>query len=483
MMERKENIPAIDQATINQTGEWELMHGVALRNADGTARHCPYSIAPVTLERTTYEKLVRVTPLISKLIHGVSEDQAFLEENVTGAALADPFFGRLLKINKQIMANNPARLPLLIIRTDYMDDRNQGARVIEFNGIAAGMAPFGQRVHEFHRYVQMQWPEVFSRWVAADNGELAVNKGLDNLAKGIADTAFEVRSRSDDKGKGKPVFIMVVQEDEDNVYDQHLLEMKLLDLGVRPVRRTFDQLSKELSTGPNQRLILKDIGGVDVVYLRVGYQCIDYFIPGEPECCSALINTRAYIEKHRVAMNATVSQQLATSKTIQMVITNMSAKQLSRWGLTEAEGVEVLSVLAEMKPIDANTATWLRDHADVHDWVLKNQGEGGGHCVFGSDIFTKLAELKPDKYKAWALMLRLFPHERERPALAVRDNKASVVEDLISEIGLFTVHFEGKPMAGDDGYAGYLIRSKPAQENEGGVHTGKGVLDSILLIN
>ena len=44
---------------------------------------------------------------------------------------------------------------------------------------------------------------------------------------------------------------------------------------------------------------------------------------------------------------------------------------------------------------------------------------------------------------------------------------------------MFTVHFEGEPVTEDKGYAGYLIRSKPAEAQEGGVHTGLGVVDSL----
>ena len=43
------------------------MHGVAFRQADNTARHVPFSIAPMTMERSAYDHLRKVTPLIAKL--------------------------------------------------------------------------------------------------------------------------------------------------------------------------------------------------------------------------------------------------------------------------------------------------------------------------------------------------------------------------------------------------------------------------------
>ena len=75
-------------------------------------------------------------------------------------------------------------------------------------------------------------------------------------------------------------------------------------------------------TGADNRLILEGVGPLDTVYLRAGYQYSDYeaFNIDEQECCQALMATRVFIEQHRVAVNATVGQQLATSKRVQMLL-------------------------------------------------------------------------------------------------------------------------------------------------------------------
>ncbi|MBT9243784.1 glutathione synthase [Vibrio splendidus] len=477
----------IPQQIIEDACEWALMHGVAFRQADNTARHCPFSLAPMTMERKVYEHLLKVTPVITKLISNVSEDHDFLQSSLSDMAKADPFFGRLMELHQQAHGSagerlNPARQPLLLMRTDFMDDRQHGAKVIEFNGIAAGMAPFGQRATEFHSFMQNQWPETYKNWLEDQSATPAENQGLTQLAYGIANAARQVKI--DFKEQDKPVFLMVVQKNEDNVYDQHLLEVELQKQGIRTVRRTFEQLSCQLSSGDNQRLLLKDVGAVDVVYLRAGYQYSDYWAPelNESVCCHTLSQTRLFMEQHHVAMNATISQQLATSKTMQMLLTMMPAAEYARWGLTLEEAELVKSVLADMKPITSESIEWFNTQADKQEWVLKNQGEGGGHCVFGDDISEQLSQLKPEEYDAWALMQRLYPHERDVPTIAVRDTQQTLVTDLVSEVGLFTAYYQGKPVTELDGYAGYLIRSKPASENEGGIHSGKGILDSLTLI-
>jgi glutathione synthase len=189
------------------------------------------------------------------------------------------------------------------------------------------------------------------------------------------------------------------------------------------------------------------------------------------------------MEKHYVAINATFSQQLATSKSMQMLLTTMPAEDYIRWGLTLEEATLVKSVLADMKPVNVETIAWFNSSANQNEWVLKNQGEGGGHCIFGADIKAKLSQMTQEEYDAWALMQRLYPHEREKPTIAVRDAKQTIVTDLVSEIGLFTAHYQGEPATEFEGYAGYLIRSKPASENEGGIHSGKGILDSLVLVD
>lgn len=481
-------MPSIPQQVIEDACEWAIMHGVAFRQSDNSAIHCPFSLAPMSIERKVFEHLLRVTPLITKLINNVSEDHDFLQSSLSDMAKADPFFGRLMELHQQAHGSaderlNPARQPLLLMRTDFMDDRRHGAKVIEFNGIAAGMAPFGQRATEFHSFMQNQWANVYNNWLEDPSATPAENQGLTQLAYGIANAARQVKA--DFNEQDKPVFLMVVQKNEDNVYDQHLLEVELQKQGIRTVRRTFEQLSCQLSSGDNQRLLLKDVGAVDVVYLRAGYQYSDYWAPelNESVCCHTLSQTRLFMEQHHVAMNATISQQLATSKTMQMLLTMLPAAEYARWGLTLQEAELVKSVLADMKPIGSEAIEWFNTQADKQEWVLKNQGEGGGHCVFGDDISEQLSQLEPEEYDAWALMQRLYPHERDVPTIAVRDTQQTLVTDLISEVGLFTAYYQGEPVTELGGYAGYLIRSKPASENEGGIHSGKGILDSLVLID
>ncbi|WP_245568401.1 glutathione synthetase [Ferrimonas futtsuensis] len=460
---------------------WGLSHGVGFKTEAHLMRQVPFSFSPSVIHREDYARLASAASLLGRLIHGVAQDRPFLRQAIAPVAKADPFFRGLLRMHRRIHAGlSPYRpLPVLIMRSDFLEDRDLGFQLVECNGIAAGMGPFGQRTHELHRYLQQRNPGQFLRWSPPHSGELVQNPALERLGQGIASAAHQVREETGQPGR--PVMLMVVQEGEDNVYDQRLLETELLQQGVTTVRRSFRELYGALSTGANRRLLLSGVGGIDFVYLRAGYHYRDYVandIRHEP-CCEALAKTRIFMERHRVAINATVDQQLATSKRVQLLLGQMSPRELSRFGLSQQEAGQILPLLKASVPVSTQTLAEL-DHQPLDNWVLKNQGEGGGHCLFGEAMAVPLATMAPSEYPAWLLMKRLRPAPRGRPALLVRNAQEEEVAELVSELGLFSVHIDGRQAYGGSGYAGYLVRSKPAEVTEGGVHSGMGVLDSLV---
>lgn len=365
------------------------------------------------------------------------------------------------------------------MRSDFMDDQRDGHKLVEFNGIAAGMGPFGQRIHELHHYLQRQWPVLYMQESHQALGELVSNHAIEGLSAGIAEATFKIKREFGDPGPAR--FLMIVQEHENNVFDQHLLELALQRKGIETQRRTFRELHNQLSTGANNRLLLDGVGSLDTVYLRAGYQYSDYEAADlkEQRCCQALMATRVLIEQHRVAVNATVAQQLATSKRVQMLLSRLGEEGFDSFGLTPQEVDTVKGVLGEMHPVTPDSAHFI-ETAPTDSWVLKNQGEGGGHCLFGADILAKLETLEPQQYQAWSLMGRLHPVPRPMPAWIVRKGELHRVTDLISEVGMFTIQFDGNPGCAEQSFAGYLIRSKSAESTEGGVHSGQGVLDSLI---
>ncbi len=447
----------------------------------GQSRHVPFAFTPAPVDLPVYRQLVAVAPLLGRLTQALAQQPELIESLHAPLATGDAFFAELLSMHRELQGGELPRLPLLLQRSDFMVDPGLGPRLVECNSIAAGMAPFGERMHHLHRYLGQRFPAEFARYSEPGTGELLPNPAIDRMAEALVRAATRVRSGHCDGGE--PLFLMVVQGREDNVFDQRLLERALRDRGVRTCRRSFRQLHAQLGSGPGQRLLLEGEGAVDLVYLRAGYQYQDYVATDldSRRCCDALRSTRIFIERHRVAVNATVAQQLVTSKRTQQYLAQLPPADLAEFGFSAGECELLQAVFTAMEPVDEHTATRLRDAGDVANWVLKNQGEGGGHCLFDDAILRRLQTLGPGDYPAWTLMRRLRPAGRGVTTLAVREGRARQVDRLVSELGLFTAHLEDRPLVATDvGYLGYLVRSKPPELAEGGVHSGYGMLDSLV---
>jgi glutathione synthase len=476
----------ISNALIDDAVSKAVQLGLCFLKDRHQTRHVPFAFTPAPIARSIVDQLETVAPLLGRLTQALASRDELLQAVHAPLAAGDSFFAEMLSMHHELH-RDPGRLlrvPLLLQRSDFMLDQQLGPRLVECNSIAAGMAPFGEQIHKLHAYLGKCWPAEFAQFHTQEPGELLPNPATANMARAINDAALQIAG--DSGAEDAPGFLMVVQENEDNVFDQQLLEQALEQLGLRTYHRTFRQLNGQLSSGPDNSLQLEDCGRIHVVYLRAGYQYQDYLATDldTRRCCDALRATRLFIERHRVAVNATVAQQLATSKRMQMQLANDDGELLSELGFDATERSLLRAVLAPMRAVDANTARLLKDEASSAQWVLKNQGEGGGHCLFDADILRRLDSLKSAQYGAWTLMQRLRPAGREQPTLLVRDEQTQQVRGLVSEIGLFTAHLGAKALpTGDDrpGHIGYLVRSKPPDVAEGGIHSGFGALDSLFI--
>ena len=464
-----------------------LQLNLCFLNGPGQTRHVPFTFSPTVISEKDLLQLESVAPLLGRLTQAVANHDELIQAIHAPLVAADAFFAEMLTMHQQLhgASMDLPRVPLLLQRSDFMVDEQAGAQLVECNSIAAGMAPFGEKTHALHRYIEKRWPIEFGRFHTTHTGVFLPDPATEKLA-----SAINCAARQMDRDLGtdseNPGFLMVVQENEDNLFDQRLLERQLQDLGLRTYRRTFRQLHEQLSSGPNQSLLLADCGTIHVVYLRAGYQYQDYIATDldTRRCCDAICATRMFIERHRVAVNATVAQQLATSKRMQLHLAGAGSAVLDDLGFNKPERDMIGAVLAPMRSVDAGSADRLLNERALGEWVLKNQGEGGGHCLFDRDILNRLNSMTANEYSAWVLMHRLRPAGRPEATLVVRDGKAQRVERLVSEIGLFTAHMGGQLLPTGDqqaGTIGYLVRSKPPNVTEGGVHSGFGALDSLFV--
>ena len=474
--------PIVDDAVAEA-----LQLNLCFLNGPGQTRHVPFTFSPTSISAISLLQLESVAPLLGRLTQILASRDELIQAVHAPLIAADAFFSEMLAMHQELHSGvtDLPRVPLLLQRSDFMIDEQAGARLVECNSIAAGMAPFGERAHALHKYIESRWPLEFAQFHTASPGDFLSNPATAKLATAITSAARQI-DRELGTDAEKPGFLMIVQENEDNLFDQRLLERQLQELGLRTYRRTFRQLHEQLSSGPNQSLQLAGCGTIHVVYLRAGYQYQDYIATDldSRRCCDAICATRIFIERHHVAVNATIAQQLATSKRMQLHLVKGGDTLLEDLGFSMREREKLGAVLASMRPVDAGSADRLLDEDSSGDWVLKNQGEGGGHCLFDADILKRLKKMTAKEYSAWVLMQRLRPGGRPKATLVIRDGKAQKFERLVSEIGLFTAHLGEQALPGGNqqpGTLGYLVRSKPPDVTEGGVHSGFGALDSLFV--
>ena len=120
---------------------------------------------------------------------------------------------------------------------------------------------------------------------------------------------------------------------------------------------------------------------------------------------------------------------------------------------------------------------------DGHQWVLKPQREGGGNNYYNHELSEYLqANAAQGVLNSYVLMQRIFPQEKN--SLLLRKGQL-VPCKTISELGIYGTFLgsgsweETKPVINME--AGYLVRTKPCDSDEGGVASGYSVLNSIAL--
>lgn len=129
-----------------------------------------------------------------------------------------------------------------------------------------------------------------------------------------------------------------------------------------------------------------------------------------------------------------------------------------------------------------------RDSEKAKGYVLKPQREGGGNNIYGQKIPPFIKSLGDDskRYRGHILMELIEP-----PSLrnSIFRNGKAMSGEVIGELGVYGVCLwqNGDGIAGpeilENWEAGYLLRTKGRESEEGGVAAGFGAVDSACLID
>jgi glutathione synthase len=376
-----------------------------------------------------------------------------------------------------------------MIHTDPSQaDAPPGLRQVEFNTIASSFGGLSSQVAALHKYLLTidAYPSSATSRITAD--ALQQSKSTVSLAQGLA---AGHKAYGQPKSERRTCVLFVVQDPERNVFDQRHLEYSLLEEhGIRSFRLPFHRTLSDTKLDSDRNLLYTPPNSpsttyeVTTVYFRAGYTPDDY--PKEEDW-----SARLHLERSRAIKCPSILTHLAGCKKVQQVLATPHAPHLKRFLPDESVASRVLSTFAPIYPMDDSEAgrevkKLATDPESASRYVLKPQREGGGNNVYRKAIPQFLQGLPETHWPAYILMEMIEPPPLRN---AIIRNGEIQKGGVITELGIYGVCLWRNP-SGEDAKgeilqnweAGYLLRTKGDQSEEGGVAAGFGAVDSCCLV-
>ncbi|KAF2796320.1 glutathione synthase [Melanomma pulvis-pyrius CBS 109.77] len=488
--------------------DWSIAHGLAVRPAPSfvptaedpsgvLATTAPVTLFPSLFPRVCFEEGLGIQKAYNKLYSAIARDEKWLQGIVEELIDIDEFTGKLWQTHLAVKKEGYVQdLSLGLFRSDYMvhidpssSNSSPGLKQVEFNTIASSFGGLSSRVSTLHKYLLAvgAYPASATTMIKAD--ALRQSKSASSLAHGLA-AAHKAYGLSRTK---RPLCVLfIVQDPERNVFDQRHLEYALLEeCGVRSFRLPFQETLLHTSQDSDRTLLYTPPSSssttyeVTTIYFRAGYSPDDY--PREDEW-----NARLHLEKSRAIKCPSILTHLAGCKKVQQVLATPHSPHLKRFLPDESVASRVLATFAPIYPLDESEAgkeakKLAADPVSAVRYVLKPQREGGGNNIYRKSIPPFLESLPAAQCPAYILMEMIEPPPLRN---AILRNGELHKGGVIGELGVYGVClWKNGSDGGDTGEilqnfeAGYLLRTKGDQSEEGGVAAGFGAVDSCCLVD
>lgn len=403
------------------------------------------SLTPWELSTGAWKMVTVSASAVGALMNRVSEHESWLTSAL--AELEPDAFAQQLLASAPAAADRKAR-NVSLSRHDFLQDSHGNWKLVESNTIAAGMGPFSDKLQS----------------LLSDHHD--VDRFAPNQSATKQANVFVQAVKQFSKPKS-PNVVIVVEADEDNIYDHQAMKCAFEAEGATVYFRTLDAL-KNTTLPDSEKLIIEDIGPIHGLYFRTGYNARDY--GDTPKMQADNLAFRGEIETKAIAISPTIHHQLASNKWVQMKLSSMTASALmDTFHLTAQQAVLAqLALSTPQHPAHDEHDTWSKITSG--NWVLKSQGEGGGNVICRHN-----ADALRGPYDDAVLMKTIQAKHRSELITSVKGSEFATLEQAQSELGIFT--------AGEhQTYAGYLLRTKPSNAVESGVHRGFGMIDTVRLI-
>lgn len=314
--------------------------------------------------------------------------------------------------------------------------------------------------------------------------DLPENKSTQGLAAGLkaAYTAY---------GKSllghETCVIFLVQGGERNIFDQRHLEYELQQGSRTPVfRLPFSEILRRTAIADSEKRQLlyrlpsnpSKVFEVAVVYLRAGYGPGDYPTPSDWDA-------RYHLERSAAIKCPTVLTQLAGAKKVQQVLAT-EASGLGKFISQDSEDFKLVwKTFTNIYPMDTSEAglaarKLATDPEECKKYVLKPQREGGGNNFYRSSIPPYLKSVPESHWGSYILMELITPPPVTNIILRNGQLEQGGVICELGRYGACVWNQDTREILYNED-AGYLLRTKGDQSEEGGVAAGFGCMDSCKL--
>ncbi|KAL8827331.1 MAG: hypothetical protein Q9170_007058 [Blastenia crenularia] len=507
---------------------WSILNGLAVRPSPtfvpsiidpsgSIAVTAPVTVFPSLFPRSCFDEARAIQRAYNELYAAIARDRGWLKAIVEELIEVDDFIAKLWNVHLQVEKEGYVQvleghdLSLGIFRSDYMlhqesEDHSPTLTIkqVEFNTIASSFGGLSTKISQLHSYLQSlalpPTPPPLN-----DPSSFPQNPSIDSLSLGLL-SAHKAYGPSKTSPSLPLCILFIVQDSEANVFDQLAISTPLQTThGIPTFRLPFSSIlaHTEISNSPSRTLIYNPPHGpsaqheVTLCYLRAGYSPSDY-------TSETAWSARLHLERSAAIKCPSILTHLAGSKKIQQELATPDSPHLSRFlGMTSSADMmdRIRNTFTAIYPLDdspaGKTAIALATDAEKSaDYVLKPQREGGGNNIYGTKIPAFLASLGDDKRK-WRghILMKLIKPPTLRNTI-FRNGKTQSGE-VIGELGIYGVCLwrNGKGDAGsvkgaekkgemlENSEAGFLLRTKGRESEEGGVAAGFGAMDSPCLVD
>lgn len=443
--------------------KWCQENSFFIDDKEGRVIIPPIALEPCTINLNQLDEIAHNQKIINLLYHQLIPTQFI--DSVLDTLYHDQFIRQLHEIWKSTR-NLHKPFAMSIFRADYLPSRKHGNKLkqVEINTFSVAFMRLGStlipRLHRsiFSNHKVLTDTDFLTQYTPPPDSPNQrtvdlLNKGFDHVVN-----KFNIHYNIE-----KSERLMIVLDNERNVYDQGTGFIRLSLPKALPKLRILD------------RHLLYDDQIVSVVYMRAGYSP-DHYV--DSTCFQTLeliaCSTAIMIPSLKVMLSGfkKIHQRLADP----LFLKNIIGENFS----------SIINTSVNMYDIDDTTIDLvLGSPADT--FVLKPQREGGGNNYFGEKLKSFVRENQNNKQllSTFSLMDRI--HSEPTSNRFLINSEVSQPTPCISEIGIYGLIIteedaDGAPILIINQPIGYLVRTKPATEDEGGVMAGSSALNSLVTI-